>query len=79
MDLSIVNRHCPRNLAISAVLWSCLGGFELGRGLQLFLSAKWDYRWIAQFLSGPVFLAFGIFWAVMLVRRVGAASNAANH
>lgn len=79
MDLSIMNRHSPRNLAIGAVLWSCFGGFELGQGLQLLLSAKGDYHWIAQFLFGPVFLALGIFWAVMLVRRVTGTSNAVNH
>ena len=79
MDLSVVNRHSPRNLAISAVFWSCFGGFELGWGIQEFLSARWQYKWIHQFLFGPVCLAFGIFWAVMLVRRVNAVSNPMSH
>ena len=34
MDLSSVNKHTPRNLAISAVFFSCFGGMKIGWGIQ---------------------------------------------
>jgi hypothetical protein len=71
VDLTIVNKHSTRNLAISTVSWSCLGGVELGRGL-LELKFKYDqFTWFVPFLFGSVFLALGIFYVVMLVRRIG--------
>jgi len=74
MDLSIVNRHSYRRLVIAAVVWSCLGGIEIGRGIQEVLSRALNYPWIVPFLMGSAFLAYGIFWAVMLVRRVGSTT-----
>jgi len=71
MDLTIVNKHSTRSLAISTVFWSWLGGVELGRGI-LELKLKYDqFTWFVPFLFGSVFLAIGIFYVVMLVRRIG--------
>ena len=69
MDLSSVNKQNPRNLAISAVLFSCFGGMKIGWGIQQLIAARFQYTWIEPFLTGSAFLCFGIFWAVMLVRR----------
>jgi hypothetical protein len=74
VDLSIVNTHSHRRLAFSAVFWSCLGGVELGRAVQQLMVSRWisrwQYDWPISFLMGSAFLAYGIFWAVMLLRRV---------
>ena len=69
MDLSIVNKHTPRNLALSAVSFSCFGGIKIGWGIQQLIAAKFQYSWIESFLTGSAFLGFGIFWVVLLVRR----------
>jgi len=69
MDLSSVNKHTPRNLAISAVFFSCFGGMKIGWGIQQLAAARFQYAWIESFLVGSAFLCFGIFWAVLLVRR----------
>jgi hypothetical protein len=73
MDLSSVNKHSSRDLALSTVFWSALGGIEIGRGLQQLIHAKLHYDWITSFLFGPTFVCYGIFWAVMLVRRISTA------
>ena len=75
MDLGSVNRRSPRDLAIGAVLFSCMGGMELGRGIQGLVFTKVLYAWTVEFLFGTAFLAYGIFWAVMLVRRVGSGTQ----
>lgn len=75
MDLTIVKKHSSRNLVFSAMLWSCLGGLEIGRGIQQLLSQKWLYNWIVSFLIGAAFLGFGIFWAVLLLRRIDSTST----
>ncbi len=62
MDLSSLNKHSPRNLAISAVFFSCFGGIELGWAIQDLLRAKWQYKWTEELLVGAAFLAYGIFW-----------------
>lgn len=75
MDLSRLNKSSPRTLAISAVSFSCFGGIELGWGIQDLIHAKWQYRWTGELLMGAAFLAYGIFWAVMLVRRVSSGTE----
>lgn len=75
MDLGSVNKRSPRDLAIGAVVFSCMGGFELGRGIQGLVFTKLLYVWTAEFLFGTAFLAYGIFWAVMLLRRVGSVTQ----
>jgi len=72
MDLSIVSKHSSRDLAISTVFWSCLGGAEIGIGIQQTLANFHSFRWVNFLLFGAACLAFGIFWAVMLLRRVKA-------
>jgi uncharacterized membrane protein YbhN (UPF0104 family) len=79
MDLSRVNKHSNRTLAFSAVFWSCSGGLWLGQGIQQLVHAKWEYTWIASFLMGLAFLAYGIFWSVMLVRRAAVVSKVDSH
>ena len=69
MDLSSVNKHNPRRLAISAVFFSCFGGMKIGWGIQQLATARFQYSWIESLLTGSAFLCFGIFWAVLLVRR----------
>ena len=75
MDLSVVNRHSTRNMVISAVFFSCFGGIEIGRGIEQVQSRAVNYSWIVLFLWGAAFLAYGIFWAVMLVRRIGSTTS----
>jgi hypothetical protein len=74
MDLSVMDKHSSRRLAFSAVFWSCLGGIEIGQGIQQILARALNYPWIVPFLMGFAFLAYGIFWAVMLVRRIGSTT-----
>jgi hypothetical protein len=74
MDLSVIGKHSSRRLVFNAVFWSCLGGIEVGRGIQQILSHALNYPWIVPFLMGSTFLAYGIFWAMMLVRRTGSAA-----
>jgi len=75
MDLTVVNRHSARMLAFAAVSWSCLGGFELGRGVQEVIKNYGRFDWVKSFMFGSAFLAFGIFWVVRLVRRAGASGT----
>lgn len=70
MDLSIVSKQSSRNLAISTVFWSCLGGVEIGNGIQQALTNYHSFRWINSFLFGATGVALGILWAVILLRRV---------
>ncbi len=69
MDLSIINKRSSRSLAISAVFFSFAGGFWIELGIDELVHAKLQYHWIAWFVFGPAFLAYGIFWAVQLARR----------
>jgi hypothetical protein len=75
MDLSSVNKHSPARLLSMAVFWSCIGGVWLGEGIQQFLRERFSYSWASYVLLGSVSVAFGIFWAVMLMRRIGHASK----
>jgi len=70
VDFGIVNKHSSRILAASTVFWSCLGGVEIGFGIQEALTDHHSFRWVNSFLFGATCLAFGAFWAVMLLRRV---------
>jgi hypothetical protein len=72
INLIVRGKYSPRLLAFSAVFWSCLGGFFIGRGLELSLRARSQYDWIFSLLLGVVYLLFGIFWSVKLVCWVGA-------
>jgi hypothetical protein len=63
-------------LAISAVVFSCLGGIEIGRGIDGVIVARLQFSWIVPFLMGSAFLGYGIFQAVMLVRRISPAEAA---
>lgn len=74
MDLSAVSKHSASSLAISTVFWSCLGGVDIGQGIQRTIHSYNSYNWVLDFLFGSVFLALGIFWAVILVRRVKATT-----
>ena len=77
MDIGTVNRRSSRDLAIGSVLFSCMGGVELGRGIQGLVFTKLLYPWTVEFLFGTAFLAYGIFWAVMLVRRASSGAPGA--
>jgi hypothetical protein len=67
-----VNKHSPQVLAFNAVFFSCFGGIEIGLGVHKLLTAKLEYAWIGSFLIGSAFVLYGVFWAVMLVRRKDA-------
>lgn len=69
MDLLAVKKHSAHGLAFSTVFWSCLGGIELGRGIDQILNKNFQYRWITPLMFGTAFLALGVFWAAMLLRR----------
>ncbi len=72
IDLSAVERHSPGRLLFSAVFFACMGGIELGKGIQQLLRERVVQNWIVSFIFGFAFLAFGLFWAVMLMRRIDA-------
>ena len=74
VNLESVNRFSARRLAYSAVFFSAFGGFMMGRAVFGYLSARQLFHWIDEALVGLAFLAYGVFWAVLLVRRenVGA-------
>jgi hypothetical protein len=76
VDLSSVNKRSPRDLAISAVFFSCIGGIEFGWSIQSLIHARLRYTWTGELLMGSAFIALGIFYAVMLVRRVGSSADA---
>ena len=73
MDLSIANKKSSRNLAISSVFFSTVGGMQIGWGIQQVIHARPQYSWINSFLFGLCFLGVGILWSVMLVRRTAPA------
>ena len=72
MDLGIVREFSSVNLALSAVCFSCLGGVEIGLGIQRIISDYPPYRWFNCFLFGIAWLGYGVFWALTLLRRVKA-------
>jgi hypothetical protein len=72
MDRSSVNKYSSRNLAIFSVVFSAAGGMDIGWGIQQILHLKLQFSWI-DVLYGSAGLCFGVFCAVMLVRRTGAA------
>jgi hypothetical protein len=75
MDLGIVSKQPTRNLAIVTVSWSCLGGVEIGNGIQQTLTNYHSIRWMNSFLFGAACVAFGIFSAVTLLRRAKSWSR----
>jgi succinate-acetate transporter protein len=75
MDLNRFDKHSPRSLAIGAVLFSCFGGIEVGWGIRDLVHSKWQYNWTGEMLVGAAFLAYGVFWVVLLVRRAGSGSG----
>jgi len=74
MDLRSMNKHTPRNLAISAIFFSRFGGMKIGWGIQQLAAARFQYSW--AFLTGSAFLGFGILWVVLLVRRAAPGKAA---
>jgi hypothetical protein len=73
IDLSSVERHSSGKLLFSAVSFACMGGIGLGEGIQQSLKERSTQNWIVSFIFGLAFLAFGIFWAVILMRRLVAS------
>ncbi|MGA8408570.1 MAG: hypothetical protein WB680_15450 [Candidatus Acidiferrales bacterium] len=71
---SRLNKHSPRFLVASAVFCSTFGGVEIGWGIQELITTRVKYDWIGSILFGVAFVCYGIFWAVMLVRRVNSAT-----
>ena len=70
MDLGRVKKKAsPASLATTTVFFSSFGGLKIGWGIQQLVTARLEYRWIESFLTGLAFLYFGIFWAVLLVKR----------
>ena len=60
MDLSDISKHSSRNLAISTISWSGIGGVEIGVGIQQVLTDYHLFRWVSWILFGVAFLAFAI-------------------
>ncbi|MGA7854056.1 MAG: hypothetical protein WCA15_12080 [Candidatus Acidiferrales bacterium] len=69
MNLARINKNSSKNLALSAVLFSCFGGIDIGFGLHQLMTARVRFDWIVSLLFGSAFVLYGIFWAVMLARR----------
>jgi hypothetical protein len=73
MNLERVNKNSPRSLAFSAVSFSCLGGIEIGIGIQELIFRRARFDWITSFLFGVAFVCYGIFWGAILARRAAPA------
>ena len=71
------NERSPQDLAIFAVLFSLMGGLELGLGIDRLRNVRPEYNWVLSFLLGLVFLANGIICAAKLVRRASAKNPSA--
>ena len=69
MDLSGVNKYSFRVLVLLTVFWSSFGGLWIGMGIDEWIFARLQYRWVGSLMMGLVALALGIFYAVVLVRR----------
>jgi len=77
MDLTAVSKWSASGLAILTVFWCCVGGIHIGQGIQRMIHSYSSYNWVVDFLSGSALLGMGIFWAVMLVRRVKTTTSEA--
>jgi hypothetical protein len=74
INLESVNRLSPRRLAYGAVFFSAFGGFMSGSAVFKYLSGRPElFSWIGDALVGFAFVAYGMFWAVMLVRRANSS------
>ena len=73
MNLARMNKNSSKTFAPNAVLFSCFGGIELGFGIHQLMVARVHFDWIGSLLFGSAFVLYGIFSAVMLVRRADSA------
>jgi hypothetical protein len=73
MNLAPMNKNSSKTVALNAVLFSCFGGIEIGFGIHQLMIARVRFDWIGSLLFGSAFVLYGIFWAVMLVRRADSA------
>ena len=62
----------PKQLAFGTVMFSCFGGLRLGSALEGWLHPNGQFRWIGESLFGLAFVLYGIYWAVLLVRRTSS-------
>jgi len=69
MDPSSVKKNSAQVMAMMAVTFSCTGGMQIGLCIHQLIASRSQYNWIGTLLIGSAFICYGIFWAVMLVRR----------
>ena len=72
MALSLINTRTLKGIVISTVCLSFMGGALIGTGIEQLVFKRSAYNWIGNVLGGFAFFLWGIFWAVMLLRRVRA-------
>jgi hypothetical protein len=72
MRVSIRNTRTIKELVIPTVSFSFFGGTWIGMGIEHMIFRRAENNWTSDFLMGFAFLGFGIFWALMLLRRVRA-------
>ena len=70
IDRSGIRKHWRRALAFNAVSFSGFGEYSLGSGVKQLIHTRGTVEWINSLLMGSAFLLYGIYWAVMLLRRV---------
>jgi hypothetical protein len=76
--INFISLHSTRQLGGASVFNSCLGGFELGWAAHQWMRDQDVGALIVELLFGSAFLALGIFYAMMLIRRASHLSCVAN-
>jgi hypothetical protein len=78
MDLSSVNKRSTRSLVFTAIFcWFC-GGYYLADGIHRLVRDRLAYKWPGSFLFCLAWLGVGIFYTVMLLRRIPSGSSASH-
>jgi hypothetical protein len=75
MDLSSIHRRSTRTLVFTAIFFWFFGGFYLADGIQRLVQDKLAYKWPGSFLICSAYLGVGIFYTVMLLRRIPSNSE----
>jgi hypothetical protein len=75
MDISSVHKRSTRDLVFSTVFSWFFGGLWLAQGIDRLVQDRLAYKWVSSLLMGLAFLAVGIFYTVMLLRRIPSDSR----
>jgi hypothetical protein len=70
MDLSSVHKRSTRSLVFTLIFCWFFGGYYVADGTQRLLQDRLAYRWPSSFLLCSAYVGIGIFFTVMLLRRI---------